>query len=98
MILQLATVICSLTLFQDVVSQRGEFASFGDDVNDSVFSKMTTANVRDESGGYRSILWTLPRGFPAFGQSRTQIRVRQLFVLRKILHIDFRYQKESYIP
>ena len=84
MILQFATAFCSLTLFQDVVSQRGEFASFGDDVNDLVFSKITTENVRDEPGGYRSILWTLPKSFPAFGQNRTQIRVRPLFVLRKI--------------
>ena len=76
MVLLLTSVICSLTLLQEVVSQRGEFASFGDDVNDSVFSKMTTTNVRGEPGGYRSILWTLPKNFTAFGQNRTQIRVR----------------------
>ena len=78
MILQLVTVISSLTLFQDVTSQRGEFPSFGDDVNDSVFSKMTTTNVRDDPGGYRSILWTLPKSFPAFGQNRTHIRIRSV--------------------
>lgn len=75
MILQLTSVICSLTLLQEVVSQRGEFASFGHDV-DSVFSKMTKTNVRDEPGGHRSILWTLPKSFTAFGHDRTQIRVR----------------------
>ena len=73
--LQFNSVIWSLTLLQHVMSDIGEFARYGDDANDSTFSKATENFLPQESGRHRSIIWNLPKSFPAFGKRRTHIRV-----------------------
>lgn len=69
------SVVLSLTVLQHVMSDIGEFAPYGDDANDSTFSKATENFLPQESGRHRSIIWNLPKSFPAFGKERTRIRV-----------------------
>lgn len=62
-------------MLQHVMPYIGKCAPYGDDANDSTFSK-TTPNIRyQESGRHGSIIWNLPKSFPAFGKERTHIRV-----------------------
>ena len=75
MFLKLISVIWSLTLLQRVTSQNGKFVPFGEGTNDLTFSKTTEKFRVHDSGRHRSILWTLPKSFPAFGMERTHIRV-----------------------
>ena len=53
----------------------GKLAPYGDDADDSTFSKATINFKNQESGRHRSIIWNLTKSFPAFGKERTQIRV-----------------------
>ena len=62
-------------MLQHVMPYIGKCAPYGDDANDSTFSKATENSIPQESGRHRSIIWNLPKSFPAFGKERTQIRV-----------------------
>ena len=74
------------------MSDIGEFAPYGDDANDSTFSKATENFLPQGSGRHRSIIWNLPKSFPAFGKRRTHIRVSSWYVSK--YEEGLIYQKE----
>ena len=60
---------------QLVMSQKGEFASFGEYVGDTVVSKNTKYFCEQQQP--RRIFWQLSKPFKAFGEDQNSITVRR---------------------
>ena len=73
MVSNFVLVFCILHSVQLVSSQRGEFASFGEDFGDTVISKNTPNFLG--SGQPRRIVWKLNKSFKAFGENQSLITV-----------------------
>ena len=70
-----ALVFFILYSAQLVMSQKGEFASFGDSVGDTVISKNTKSFYHQSQP--RRINWKLKKSFKAFGKDQNSITVRR---------------------
>ena len=70
-----ALVFFILHSVQLVMSQKGEFASFGEAVGDTVISK-ETETFRQQTQP-RRIFWNLTKSFKAFDRDQDSITVRR---------------------
>ena len=73
MVFYFVLVFFILNSVQLVISQRGEFASFGEAVGDTVISKNTQNFLQQQQP--RKFYWKLEKSFKAFGEDQNSITV-----------------------